>query len=404
MKSRAQMTRRSEWIVVICVCLLGSCSLMPQARTNICAAGASLTNPEVGTGIGGTGQMAGLPGISGSGQVASSTGIGGTGRPLALAEVGIGGTGIVGVVTGFASICVNGEEVHYTSSTPVHRDGELSSTRELLVGQLVAIRAEGTLSEPRAKLEAKQIAVLNAAVGPLTRVDSASGQFEVMGQKAQALAKEDLDNLRVGDWVRVSGLRLADGSIRAGLVQQLEAPLAQAQVLGPVLNIDGQMVRVGTTQVQFKSRPDFTLGSEIVVRGTWTGSVLEAVTSALDPMHAEIGTAKDVLLQGYVHARHGNELMLGYEMVQLSDTMSVSGGKVESIEINQQVLLRGHVDANQRIVAEQMTIETVSGAGGRGGLGSSSQGHFGSPNGNSGGGNGSGGGGYGGGSHTGRGR
>ena len=357
MRTRVPMARQSGLLIAACVVLLGSCSLMPQSRMNMCSAGASLTNPDVGTGIGGTGQLA------------QRTGIGGTGRPLTLAEVGIGGTGIVGVVTGFASICVNGEEVHYTASTPVFRDGEPGSTSDLLVGQVVAIRADGALSEPRERLQASRIAVLNAAVGPLTSVDADSGQFEVMGQKAQALASEDLEHLMPGDWVRVSGLRQADGSIRASRVEALAAPLAQAQVLGPVLNIDGQQVRIGTTPVQFRSLPAaLTVGSELVVRGRWTGNVLEAATSAPHPLHAELGAAKDVLLQAYVHGRRGNELMLGYAIVQLSGATSVSGGQAEAIGINQPVLVRGKIDADQRIVADQLIIGSESGGSGRDGL------------------------------------
>lgn len=384
MKTRMLMDWRSGLRLAICVCLLDSCSLMPQSRINRCAAGASLTNPEVATGIGGTGQVAVVPGIGGTGQLARAPGIGGTGQvaqrpgigkaggPQALAEVGVGGTGIVGVVTGFASICVNGEEVHYSPSTPVLRDGERSSTSELLVGHVVAIRAAGTLSESGVPLEAQQIAVLSAAVGPLTSVDAASGQFAVMGQKAQALAREDLVNLRVGDWVRVSGHRLADGDVRAGRVERLAAPLPLAQVLGPVLNIDGKTLVIGTTPVQLKSLPvRLTLGSEMLVRGAWNGNYLEATSNTLEPLPAELGAVKELLLQGYVHARRGNELILGYGTVQLSDTTRVSGGRIETLQIDQQVLLRGRVDASQHIVAEQLTIGSDSGAGGsRGGVGS----------------------------------
>ena len=392
MKTRMPMICRSGLLIAVCVCMLGSCSLMPQSRINICAGGASPTNTEAGTGIGGTGQVAGSPGIGGTGQVAGSPGIGGTGQ-VARAP-GIGGTGIVGVVTGFASICVNGEEVHYTAATPVIRDGERSSTSELLVGQLVAIRADGNLSEAGAQLTATKIAVLNAAVGPLTAVDVASGQFEVMGQKAQALAKEDLVNLLSGDWVRVSGHRLADGSIRAGRVQPLAAPFPRAQVVGPALSIDGKAVRIGTTPVQFKSLPaGLAPGSEVVVQGTWNGNFLEVMTSALQPTHAELGTAKEVLLQGYVHSRRGNELILGYEVVNLSDSTSVSGGKVEAIEVNQQVLLRGRLDASQRIIAEQLTIGSDAGGTGRGGVGISGHGNSSSSNGGLGNGGGPGGGG-----------
>src|SRR5262249_47773517 len=56
------------------------------------------------------------------GPVVSERGMGGTGistRNTVTTERGLGGTGIVGVITGFSSICINGLEVAYDATTPV---------------------------------------------------------------------------------------------------------------------------------------------------------------------------------------------------------------------------------------------------------------------------------------------
>ena len=328
---------------------------------NLCTTGASLTNPAADPGIGGTGQVAGIPGIGGTGQVALRPGIGGTGHTETLANGGIGGTGIVGVVTGFGSICVNGVELHYTSSTPVIRDGEYSSARELLVGQVVAVRAIGALTNSGAHLQAQQISVMHAAVGPLTFVDTVTGQFEVMGQQAVALTKEDLLNLHTGEWVRVSGHRLADGVIRASRVQGLVAPLPTAQVLGPITAIQGNTIRVGMTTVQFQSLPlALELGREVVIQGEWQTNQLQAQNSTLQPTRAELGAVSEVLLQGYVQALHGNELDLGYESFLLTDKMRVSGGVINELQVGQRVQVRGRVDINLRVVVEQLTLSSDS--------------------------------------------
>ncbi|UUZ77687.1 DUF5666 domain-containing protein [Polaromonas sp. P1(28)-13] len=73
--------------------------------------------------------------------------LGGTG----ISEGGIGGTGIVGVITGFASICVNGVEVHFDAGTPVSDNGQPGSARQLAVGQVVAVRAAGAGAEVSAR-------------------------------------------------------------------------------------------------------------------------------------------------------------------------------------------------------------------------------------------------------------
>ncbi len=77
-------------------------------------------------------------------------GIGGTGSPpSAITERGIGstggpsGTGIIGVITGFGSVFVDGFEVRYTPATPVTIDGSPASPAELRTGQVVAIDAAG---------------------------------------------------------------------------------------------------------------------------------------------------------------------------------------------------------------------------------------------------------------------
>src|SRR3954466_4498615 len=81
-------------------------------------------------------------GIGGTGARAEG-GIGGTG---VQAEGGIGGTGVIaggelgliGVITGFGSICVNGVEVHYDSTTPVTVNGQPGAADALALGQTVA--------------------------------------------------------------------------------------------------------------------------------------------------------------------------------------------------------------------------------------------------------------------------
>ena len=343
MKAWAKTPYNSDILIVLCVLLGGGCNtthtnIIAAAPANICTTGASLINPSAAPGLGGTGQIAGLPTSNALEQIEKRSGVGGTGRPETLAKGGVGGTGIVGVVTGFASICVNGVEVHFSRSTPIMVDGEHGSASELLVGQVVVIRATGAMNDSNAQLQAQQIFVQHAAVGPLTQVDAETGMFEVMGQPAQALTKKDLSNLRPGDWVRVSGHRLAEGTIRASHVQGLASPLPTAQILGFVTDIKGSAVWIGGTKVQFKTLPaGLSLGSEIAVNGRWNANQLEVLSNSLQPTRSELGVVNDVVLQGYVRTLHGRELTLGYESLLLSDRVRITGGKAEALQVNQPV-------------------------------------------------------------------
>ena len=307
--------------------------------------------PDPG-GIGGTGSVATGSGLGGTGrplQAGVGSGLGGTGGPLVAGREGLGGTGIVGVVTGFASICVNGVEVEYEPNTPVERDGQASPIGDLAVGQLVALQAVGRGDQ----LRASRIAVLDAAVGPLTALDAASGRFEVMGQAGTALERDDLVGLVVGDWVRVSGQRLSSGAIRATRVQR--APAGSATVTGPYSMSGTQGVRVGNTPLTVSTLPaGLVEGQEVGVRGQWIDGRLKAQEVRPRPTYAAVGGSREVLLQGYVHSLRGRELQLGYESLTLGEQVRIDGGDLSTLRVDQAVQVRGRMDAQSRVTVERL--------------------------------------------------
>lgn len=195
-------------------------------------------------------------------------GIGGTG----IDGGGIGGTGqraesefaVLGVVTGFASICVNGIEVHYDAVTPVSLNGEPASAGALAVGKVVAVRAVGSGTQARAQA----IDIVDAAVGPLTAVESAGALLQVHGRRVRigpstmlggGLTRERLAAARIGETMRVSGLRAADGTIvatrletaapgaRALAADPAEPGAGRFLVQGYVADVQPQALRVGGT-------------------------------------------------------------------------------------------------------------------------------------------------------------
>ena len=324
--------------------------------------GAPGATPDPG-GMGGTGQVAlQPPGIGGTGQVAQRPGLGGTGQ---VADNGLGGTGIVGVVTGFGSVCVNGLKVEYEADTPVQQDGRPVPQSALAVGQVVALQADG----PGGQLQAQRIVVLDAAVGPLGAVDAASGRFSVMGQAATALDPSVLRGLQPGQWVRVSGQRLADGEIRATRVQPAEP--GAAWVAGPLVRTADGTWQVGATPLAADTAlpADAAPGLEVAVAGDWIDGRLRASRVTVRPTRAALGPVQSVVLQGYVHQVSGQQLTLGFETLTLSRVMQVIGGTLEALRSGQPVLVRGRLDDQQRLIVEQLEIRRE----GRGGSRSSSE-------------------------------
>lgn len=335
-------------------CSTGASLINPATRTiQTGAATPSAKNPQTG-GIGGTGQIALRPGIGGTGQAEAITAgnivdSGGSG--------GIGGTGIVGVITGFASICVNGAEVHYTVSTPVTSDGMPSDVAELLVGQVVAVRAARSEDSPNGPLQAQGIAVQHAAIGPLTGLDINTGEFSVMGQAGVALQKLELSNLKLDDWVRVSGHRLENGLIKASRVQALAAPPPGALVRGPVIKLDDHYIQVGSTKVRLREKPTgLESGREILVRGQWNGHYLTATHITVAPTRTELGVVRELRLQGYVRELRDQELVLNDETLRLSKQTIVTHGAVGALKVNQFIQAQGHLEADGRVTIDHLDL------------------------------------------------
>jgi hypothetical protein len=217
-----------------------------------------------GISIGGTGGTGIDPGGTG-GTGVDPGGIGGTGQ-RAEAEVGV-----LGVVTGFASICVNGIEVHYDANTPVSLNGDLSSAKALGIGQVVSVLAVGAGTQARAQW----IDIVDAAVGTVTAVESAGTLLQVNKQRVRiepstvlgpGLDRAQLASAQVGDTLRVSGLSAADGTIVATRVETAapgtrplaaepaDPGLGRFLVEGYVTDTAPQALRVGPTR--FSVTPD----------------------------------------------------------------------------------------------------------------------------------------------------
>lgn len=335
---------------------LTACALgLPAAHAeNGCGAMASLQNPNaMHGGIGGTGAPA-LSDKPSSQPLAGRPGIGGTGA----AEGGIGGTGIVGVITGFASICVNGLEVHYDTSTTVSADGRPTSLSDLAVGQVVAVQAVGVGDE----LSARSIAVMHAAVGPIGRVDSQAGQLQVLGQAVRVADKAMLAGLKPGNWVQVSGYRLVSGELVASRVESI-APQAQAQVTGQMgavsdngFGLHGARVKVDNMRLSDDAVP----GTEVSVRGRWDGTTLHAHAVTVAPSRQNVGRAERVVLEGYVHAVFGDEVSLGNRVVTLAPGVKISGVSGDRLAVNQRVQISGRVGKDQRVTVDRVNVRSRS--------------------------------------------
>jgi len=328
-----------------------------------------------GTGAAPTGEGLGGTGIRSERRGGDDSGIGGTGATqdlLALRagdpdedESGIGGTGLVGTITGFGSICVNGIEVHYDSDTPVDRDGQPVGAADLALGQVVRVEAHGRGAEVRAR----RISVRNEVVGPVSAIDAARGEINVLGQTvklpSQAVLHDRVRGLRItaselhsGDFVRVSGLRRGDGAIVASRVDR-GATQEEVRVSGPVTRVAASAFEVfGVRVTPAEDRQPVAEGRRVEVTGRWDGTKLVPSGVRVEPEVPFSGRFPRISLEGYVQSSLGRRgfRLRGLE-VDLSEIRAAGAGEIEELTRDVHVRVRGRLSPDRRIIAERLEIE-----------------------------------------------
>lgn len=280
--------------------------LLPASR---CRVGPDGGPPRADRGIGGTGLPAGRlsdRGIGGSGQPATlitDRGIGGTGAP---------DTGISGVITGFASVCLNGLEVALDPSVPVLIDetarGDAGALR---VGQTVAITAASDNSGPRAQA----VAVRHEVIGPVETVLSLNPGLAIVAGQRVRIPPRTAGALvvRPGAWIAVSGARNAEGDIVASRLDP--APPGPVLVHGPLMRIDGQR-SIGSLVIAGETVGPDLAGSYVTARGTWRDGELAAAAVGPDLLltnpPAYFGPAtRHLVLEAYVRLGADEAVMAG---------------------------------------------------------------------------------------------
>lgn len=224
--------------------------------------------PGDGTGIGGTGYKPGDGnGIGGTGhEPGEGNGIGGTGEYVDGGER----TGVVGAITGFGSIYVNGLHIDIDDDMPVKFKDRVVRAGELDVGHVVAVEAAGEGE----KLRAVSASVQHEVGGPVSAIDRQAGTFVVLGQTIKA-PKDNRDRgvqfaeLRTGMRVDVSGFRTGDETIDATRLDRIKRKDAD-YVTGAVSEVTTSGFSVGGLQIASAqdARPaGIVAGSVVYVSG-----------------------------------------------------------------------------------------------------------------------------------------
>lgn len=254
-------------------------------------AGLAAGESDLGRGLGGTGLTADDRG----------SGIGGTGYQPSGDGRGIGGTGIVGTVRAFGSIWVNGVEVHYWEDQPVTIYDRPGTPKDLRVGQVVAVEARLQAG----RLVADAVDVRHAVVGPIAAVDGRAGTMKVLDQRIRMPQGDPLNGaLRQGDWVAVSGLPDAKGTIVASHLARPPEGL-EPFVRGHVERVDASGLVIGGQRYALPADVPpsaIPVGADLTLYGEPEGNTLRGNRVRIGSELPFSGRVRNFLVEGFVDA------------------------------------------------------------------------------------------------------
>ncbi|WP_299142960.1 hypothetical protein [uncultured Tateyamaria sp.] len=202
-------------------------------------------------------------------------------------EGGIGGTGIVGLMTGTGSVLVNGLRVEMPDQVRVFFDGAQGSATRLVPGMGLSMVARTRLD----RFEAVRIDVDTPLVGHLRRHGSG---FAVNGTRVHLTTGASL----VGRRVSVHGIWRPDGSVQSNLTHATQT--TQDRVAGVLVGSATSGWSIGQTPLVTDAAARLTAGQFAVAQGTFDGTTLVTTSVQMGRFREGGGTLRQLSVEGFL--------------------------------------------------------------------------------------------------------
>lgn len=287
----------------------------------------------------------------------------------ALMGGGIAGTSsVVGAISGFGSVIVNGVEFD-TSSATVTIDGSPAAVSDLELGMVATVR--GVVAPGALRGVAQSVTSDDLLEGPIEAVDASATSLTVLSQQVVAdpstvFDPAPLPSLQPKDVVQVSGFLDATGRIRATRIER-KSPGVEIEVKGYVQQIDAtaRTLRINALVVDFASAliqgaPPAGLQDGLFVEvegaGPPVGGVLTALgVDVLDPtLKTDAGDGLKV--EGFITAvLSATEVVVnGSQRVVTTATTRFENGTASNLVPDARVDITGVADPDGVLVASEV--------------------------------------------------
>ncbi len=336
-----------------------------------------------GSGIGGTGMplLHEGSGIGGTGSPVlnnNGSGIGGTGSPILNQNgSGIGGTGlidngapnqndtylnnilVIGTITEFGSICVNGIRIQYSEETPVNMNGKAASIDELAIGQVVHVN----VSAKKHATYAESIHIFNIVSGPVTEYKPLLKQAVVLGNTIVLTESTILSHpgsnsdLQIGDFVQVSGFRQKNGLILARRIE-ISTDTDKIQITGIARKNKAGSLSIAGISVAPETEQSIEVEQQLSITGYMENGRL--VPEHLAIVSPEQG--QHVILEGLIDIENEGRID---EAIKVRNFSIISNDQISTylteINPNQNIIIRGHfINENSILVNSAFRVDMIN--------------------------------------------
>jgi Domain of unknown function (DUF5666) len=250
-------------------------------------------NFKISTRIMGAIVVAGLSACGGGGGSTSETGAAATSVPtstvtptpvLAQASTSI----YQGPISGLGSVVVNGLRFSVVGAKLTDDDSQNLTSADLQIG--MQVKVSGSSDQQQLSGVANSVELTRGTRGPITAINAAANELTVMGQRVVVNASTaykgatGLADLASGDAIEVYGLRQADGSMTASLIEKKNLAVYGVRGVVLTLNQSTKSFNVGTLLVDY---------SAAAVTGTLVNGASVKVRSSSQPTSGRL-TANSV--------------------------------------------------------------------------------------------------------------
>ncbi|MEX0364434.1 MAG: hypothetical protein AB3N22_00080 [Ruegeria sp.] len=203
-------------------------------------------------------------------------------------EGGIGGTGIVGLMTGTGSILINGLRVELTSATRIFAANIRTTESALVPGRTLTVLSRTRLG----RLEAQRIDIDDPLSGVLLRQGSG------VSVNSTPLHGLSVPSETLGKRVTVGGIWQTDGSVRASLVRAVNQ--AEDTVSGVLAGSRVVGWRIGQTPIVPPSGQSLIAGQFVVAKGMFARGALRATSIRFGRFRERADTLRQLSVEGYL--------------------------------------------------------------------------------------------------------